>query len=253
LARQRGATGGSGGGVREVDVNLAVTERLAVRLRERGYVVDILPATVPPGYRADVFLAVHADASTSGTPHGFKLARSRWTRLPATDDALVRAITAEYGATTGLAWSDAITRNMTGYYAFNNRRRQHAIHPTTPAAIIEMGYLTHAGDRAFLLGRMDQVVVGIERGVVRFLDERPPVAERERVATTGLVITIADGGATAYAGPSFGAAALATLAAGRVQEAPEVQGDWFGIWVAEVNGPGWVHRSQARLDTIALP
>lgn len=253
LSRLRGATGGSGGGVREVDVNLAVTERLAVRLRERGYTVDVLPATVPPAYRADVFLAIHADASTSGTPNGFKLARSRWTRLPTTDDHLVQALTVEYGASTGLAWSDAITRNMTGYYAFNNRRRMHAIDPATPAAILEMGYLTHAGDRTFLLEQMDRVVAGIEQGVVRFLNERPAPGEREQPAATGLVITTAAGGATAYAAPSFGAAVLATLEGGRRQEAPEVQGDWFGIWVTEVNGPGWVHRSQAQLETITLP
>jgi N-acetylmuramoyl-L-alanine amidase len=253
LSRLRGASGGSGGGMREVDLNLAVTERLAGRLRERGFTVDVLPATVPPGYRADLFLAIHADASASASPRGFKLARSRWSRLPTTDDALVRTLTEEYGRVTGLPWSDAITRNMTGYYSFNNRRRANAIDKSTPAAIIEMGYLTNPADRQLLVGQMDVVVAGIERGVTRFLDERPPLAEREQPATVGLTIVIGEGGAVARASPNADAPALATLEAGRRQEAPEIAGEWFGIWVTEVNGPGWVHRSQATLITIQLP
>jgi N-acetylmuramoyl-L-alanine amidase len=253
LARLRGATGGSGGGIREVEVNLAIAERLAERLRARGYVVDVLPATVPPGYRADLFLAIHADASLSPSARGYKLARSRWTRLPATDDALVRALSEEYGRATGLPWSDAITRNMTGYYAFNNRRRVHAIDKHTPAAIIEMGYLTNPADRHLLVAQADLVIAGLERGLVRFLDERPPVAEREQPATTGQVIVINEGGAVARAGPGFGAPALATLEGGRRQEAPEIAGEWYGIWVTEVNGPGWVHRSEATLQTVPLP
>jgi hypothetical protein len=253
LARLRGATGGSGGGIREVEVNLAIAERLAERLRARGYVVDVLPATVPPGYRADLFLAIHADASLSPSARGYKLARSRWTRLPATDDALVRALSEEYGRATGLPWSDAITRNMTGYYAFNNRRRVHAIDKHTPAAIIEMGYLTNPADRHLLVAQADLVVAGLERGLVRFLDERPPVAEREQPATTGQVIVINEGGAVARAGPGFGAPALATLEGGRRQEAPEIAGEWYGIWVTEINGPGWVHRSEATLQTVTLP
>jgi N-acetylmuramoyl-L-alanine amidase len=253
LSRLRTATGGAGGGVREVEINLLVTERVAARLRELGYVVDILPATVPPSYQADLFLAIHADASTSSGPHGFKLARSRWSRLLATDDALVATLRDEYAQATGLPWDDAITRNMTGYYAFNNRRRQFAIHKTTPAAILEMGYLTNPGDRALLTGQTNRVVEGITRGIVRFIDERPPLAEREQPATSGFVITISEGGATARSGPSLTAPAIAELEAGRRQEAPEMLGDWFGIWITERNGPGWVHRSQATVSEVALP
>ena len=181
LARLRTATGGSGGGVREVDVNLAVTERLAERLRARGYTVDVLPSTVPPGYQADLFLAIHADATTSSTPRGFKLARGRSSMLPRTDDALIAAIRAEYGRATGLPWSPSITRNMTGYYAFSGRRFQHAIAPTTPSAILEMGYLTNAADRAVLTGGIDRVVDGVLRGIVRFVDGRPPAEGREQL------------------------------------------------------------------------
>jgi hypothetical protein len=187
LARLRTSTGGSGGGVREVDVNLAVAERAAERLRELGHTVDVLPATVPPGYQADVFLAIHADAVRSPAPRGYKLARSRWSRLPATDDALVAAVSEEYRQATGLPWSPAITGAMTGYYAFSNWGVRHSVHPTTPAAIIELGYVTNAADRAVLTAGVDRVVSGIVRGLLRFLAERGSSAAREQLASAPAV------------------------------------------------------------------
>jgi hypothetical protein len=253
LSRLRGSSGGSGGGRQEWEFNLEVAEWVAERLRAQGYLVDVLPATIPPGYQADVFLSIHADANVSPGPRGFKVARSGWSRLPATDDALVRALTEEYGRATGLPWDDGITRNMTRYYAFNNRRRQYAIDKTTPGAIIEMGFLTNAADRSLLFNRTELVVEGITRGLVRFLEERPPLAEREQPATIGTAIIINDGGATARAGPSFDAAVMAQLDGGLRQDAPEVRGEWYGVWVAQRGGPGWVHQSEARLIQVPLP
>lgn len=182
LASLRTATGGSGGGVREVDLNLAVAQRVAEQLARRGVAVDLLPATVPMAYRADLFLAIHADAVYSPAPRGFKLARSRLTRLPETDRRLVELLTEEYGRATGLPWSPSITRNMTGYYAFRGARFRHAIDAATPAAILEMGYLTNVADRAVMLGEQERVIDGIVRGVVRFLATLPPLAEREQPA-----------------------------------------------------------------------
>jgi hypothetical protein len=97
------------------------------------------------------------------------------------------------------------------------------------------------------------VLDGVERGLVRFLDERPPLAERETVATMASVVVINEGGATARAAPSPGAAALARLDGGLRQDAPDIQGEWYGIWVSQANGPGWVHRSEATLVQVPLP
>lgn len=253
LARLRGASGGAGSGRAEWEVNLEVAEAVAARLRARGFIVDVLPATIPAGYVADVFLSIHADASTSPAPRGFKVARSGWSRLPATDDALVEALTAEYGRATGLPWDEAITRNMTRYYAFNNRRRQYAIDKTTPGAILEMGYLTNAADRAFLFNQTERLVEGIAGGLIRFLEERPPLAQRERPATIGAVLVVNGDGATARGSPSPDGAIMARIEGGRRQDAPEVRGDWYGIWVTERNAPGWVHRSEATIIQVPLP
>jgi hypothetical protein len=43
----------------------------------------------------------------------------------------------------------------------------------TPAAILEMGFLTSAADRAVLLQRTDAVADGIAAGLLRFLAEVP--------------------------------------------------------------------------------
>jgi N-acetylmuramoyl-L-alanine amidase len=45
--------GTSGGGKAEWEVNLAIARRAAAILEEAGYVVDILPTTIPPDYFAD--------------------------------------------------------------------------------------------------------------------------------------------------------------------------------------------------------
>src|SRR5205807_5807509 len=64
--------GAVGGGKQEWQVNLDVAERTAALLQASGVEVDVLPATVPPRYRANLFLALHADGDPAGEARGFK-------------------------------------------------------------------------------------------------------------------------------------------------------------------------------------
>lgn len=169
LAILRPEHGASAGDLAEVDINYAIAQRVATALRARGITVDILPATVPPGYTADAFIAIHSDYNTSPAMGGFKLARFRDSAIPARDDALLAAITADYGAATGQGRDSYVTRAMTGYYAFNGGAFQHAITPQTPGVIIELGFLTNPNDRALLVERQDVVANGLASGVIRFL------------------------------------------------------------------------------------
>jgi hypothetical protein len=73
LARLRGSTGTSGGGRTEVSLNLDIAQRVAAQLRAAGRTVEILPATVPTGYEADLFVALHADGNSSGAARGYKV------------------------------------------------------------------------------------------------------------------------------------------------------------------------------------
>ena len=81
-------------------------------------------------------------------------------------------MTAEYGAATKMPLDNAITFNMRGYYAFSWRRNAHSVAKTTPAVILEMGYLTNATDRAILTTRQDTLATGIANGIIRYLNER---------------------------------------------------------------------------------
>src|SRR5690242_6743701 len=62
-ARLRSSIGTAAAGRTEVALNLDLANRTASLLRAQGIVVDILPATVPTGYRADAFVAIHADGN----------------------------------------------------------------------------------------------------------------------------------------------------------------------------------------------
>ncbi|MDP2660435.1 MAG: N-acetylmuramoyl-L-alanine amidase, partial [Dehalococcoidia bacterium] len=169
LARLAGG-GTSGGGYAEWEVNLDLAQRTAAILERYGVQVDILPATVPPSYRAHAFVSIHADGDLSGALHGFKVARSGFSPIPETDDVLVDKLYAEYENATGLSRDDIhVSLRMRYYYAFNSRRYCHAITPGVPAAIVEAGFLTNAADRQLLLGNPDAAAEGIARGVLSFL------------------------------------------------------------------------------------
>ncbi|MFL5800547.1 MAG: N-acetylmuramoyl-L-alanine amidase [Roseiflexaceae bacterium] len=172
LARLRTSTGARAAGYTEAEVNLDIAQRVAALLEQHGVVVDMLPATVPMDYDADVFISIHADGSQSAGARGFKIA-TPW-RASRAAQHLLDTLRAEYDSATGLPWDDAITFNMRGYYAFNYRRHQHAVARTTPAVIVEMGFLTSATDRATMIGQPDRIAAGIANGIIRYLNERDP-------------------------------------------------------------------------------
>ena len=168
----RTSTGSVVGRVREVDVNVDIAHRVAEYLRAWGNQAYVLPATVPPNYRADAFVSIHADGHNNTSARGFKVA-SYWRDWMATN-TLVREIEDEYARQTGLPKDWRITDNMRGYYAFNSGLFEHTISEDTPGAIIEMGFLTNRQDRAFLTTNQDLVARAIALGIARFLAARPP-------------------------------------------------------------------------------
>lgn len=172
LASLRGSTGAAGQGWREVDVNLDVAQRVAALLRAQNVIVELIPATVPVRYKADAFVAVHGDANSNTRLSGYKMARASWSRIPARDDELLNAISSEYAAATGLQNHPAtITRAMTDYYAFN-QRLQHAVDPSTPSVILELGFLTTTSDRKLLMEQPDRAAEGLANGILKFLGRR---------------------------------------------------------------------------------
>lgn len=169
LSGLAGSSGAVAGGVTETEVNLAVAERVVARLVAAGVEAELLPVTVPVDYLADAFVTIHADGSSNSGARGYKIAPPR-RDFSGRAAALVAALEESYAAATGLPHdTDGVTRRMSGYYAFNWRRYDHAVHPQTPAAIVEMGFLTNGTDRAFIVNEADKVAAGIAEGVLKFL------------------------------------------------------------------------------------
>lgn len=151
----------------EWEANLAIAERTAALLEELGYAVDLLPAVVPPGYRAHLFIAIHADGSDDPDASGYRVSGPR---RDATGRAsgIVDLLERSYGEATGIRRLPTATRRMQNYYAFNFRRYVHALHPMTIAVIIETGFLTSARDRRVILDDPDRAARGIVDAVKAF-------------------------------------------------------------------------------------
>jgi hypothetical protein len=169
LKKLIGSTGGtSRNAVPEWEVNLSIAEETKIILEEQGIVVDILPATVPVNYYADAFVAIHADGNADPSTAGFKVAAPRRDMSGKAGD-LVKVIEETYQKQTSLDIDPNISRNMTGYYAFNWRRYQHAIHPMTPAVILETGFLTNPQEAKMLINNPKLPASALADALITFL------------------------------------------------------------------------------------
>jgi hypothetical protein len=179
--RLRPDTGAAWRGLTEAAVNLQIARRVVRQLQEAGVSAELLPATVPPGYDADAFVAVHADDGGGADPSGWKISTpwraSRASRL--LRDSIARA----YAQASGLPEDRyGVSFNMRGYYGFSWYRFQHAVAPTTPAVIIETGFLTSAADRAVIVDDPERAARGISQGVIAYLGELARLSPEARVA-----------------------------------------------------------------------
>ncbi len=164
----------------EASVNSAVAEATAARLRRAGANVTILNEFDPrlENLKADVFLSIHADSCIEAS--GFKAAAYTYSQMPNTDAQLLACIQREYPSATGLPDSpNTVTDNMTEYHAFR------LIALTTPAAIIELGFL--GGDRALLEGQPERAATGVANSILCFLrgDTLTPTPQEPDAAAAG--------------------------------------------------------------------
>ena len=149
-------------GLTEAEVNMAVAQAVVLSLQARGVTADLLEEFDDrlDGYRADAFVSIHAD-SCEVDFSGFKVAS-----LEGGSDAseqLAVCLWDRYEAATGLArHPSTITYDMTKYHAFRE------IAPSTPAAIIESGFLR--SDRELLTQEAERVVQGIVDGIECFIN-----------------------------------------------------------------------------------
>jgi len=147
--------------VTEAAINAKVAQLVAERLRRSGADVEILEEfdSRLAGLQADLFLSIHADSCIDVS--GYKAARYPGSAVSADADRLISCIDHFYPAATGLTLhGDTITHNMTDYHAFRQ------IDPSTPAAVIELGFL--GADQDLLVNRPEVVARGITDSLICF-------------------------------------------------------------------------------------
>ncbi len=164
-------------GLTEQQVNYEIARRVQQQLQQLGYTADLLQEKDArlEGYRADVLLSIHADvcvwpSGAGPVPSGFKLAFAAAVPNNVVIRAaqLKRCLAQRYHDLTGLPFHPTtITRDMTEYHAFDE------IDPTTPAVIIETGFLANGKDYDLLVNHPDQVAQAITAGLLCYLRNEP--------------------------------------------------------------------------------
>ncbi len=156
-------------GLREVDVNTDVARRVVGLLKNKGWDVLLLEEFDPRlnGFQANALVSIHSDSCIYPGKTGFKVARVESSYAVDVENRLVACLSTRYANRTGLPFdANTITYDMTRYHAF------YEIDPSTPAAIIEVGFMLD--DRELLTQRPDLVAQGIVEGILCFINREKP-------------------------------------------------------------------------------
>jgi N-acetylmuramoyl-L-alanine amidase len=241
--RLRPSTGTRFGRLQEVDVNLEVARRVVSQLQDAGVSAELLPATVPPGYEADAFVAVHADGGDRSSERGWKVA-SPW-RSSAASRLLRDSVASSYAVWTGMPEDRyGVTFNMRGYYAFSWYRFLHAVAPATPSMIIEAGFLSSEADRRLLSGDPDRAARGISTGVLLYLARQGAPRPESLVPRAFPPMRVAAPGAALRLLPGDGERTSRYLAAGTLVRPVGEEKGWVDLIVwGNYRVFGWMRES----------
>ncbi|MCS6909002.1 MAG: N-acetylmuramoyl-L-alanine amidase [Anaerolineales bacterium] len=157
-------------GLTEADLNYDIALRVKAGLEAAGFQVDILDEfdNRLTGYRALALVSIHNDSCQyiNELATGFKVARALYSQTPERSDQLVACLIDRYHKATGLGFhANSITPDMTQYHGFDE------IHATTPAAIIETGFMYL--DRRILTEEPYRVAQGVIDGIICFVRGEP--------------------------------------------------------------------------------
>lgn len=153
-------------GLRENDINFAVASQVVLALRQRGYSVLLLDEFDPrlQDFQGAALVSIHSNTCKDfgEVISGFLVAKAEAKPIGGPDSRLAECLGTLYGAVTGLGWRTGVTGHMTDYHSFRE------IHPLTPAAIIELGFMR--ADRDSLVNRQDVLARGVVEGILCFLE-----------------------------------------------------------------------------------
>ena len=154
------------GGVKEVEVNLAVASKVIDLLKSQGFEAELLEEFDDrlQDFRGLALVSIHADSCEyiNDEARGFKVAAT-WANPNSQDsNYLVACMEKRYAERTGMqVHLGSVTNDMTNYHAFAE------LNPITPAAIIEIGFLNRDNDR--LRNDQDTLAQGVTDGILCYL------------------------------------------------------------------------------------
>lgn len=225
-------------GYDEWELNIVIAQAVLARLAAAGVTVDLLPANVPMGYTADAFLSIHVDGitgATAATRRGWKVTMPF--RASTASQGLAAAVGSAYAATTGLPFDgEQASNNLRAYYAFASYRYWHSIAPTTPAAIIECGFMTHPADRKLIFEQPELLAEGIARGILAYLAESYPLSAAARAPVGPGMLRANAAGATLYTRAATTSAAVVRVAAGQRLVPVDMVAGWYLVFT---HGGAW--------------
>ena len=153
-------------GTTEQETNLKIATLVQQRLQALGFETDLLKEFDPrlQGYRAAVLVSIHNDSCKyiNDQATGFKVATALSTRDAQLANRLEACLRDRYQRTTNLPLHDSVTNDMSFYHAFSE------IDPSTPAAIIETGFLKL--DYDLLTKNTNLVATGVANGIICFIN-----------------------------------------------------------------------------------
>jgi N-acetylmuramoyl-L-alanine amidase len=153
----------------ELEINVAVAQRVTDGLIAEGYQVELLQEYDPrlPGYRADVLISIHTNTCQNygvgqgATGYNVEGNTTNPTNLER-ETRLQECIAGTYAEETGLPRHYGRPPDLVDYHVFNK------VSPDTPTAIVELGFMLE--DRPTLLQRQEDIARGVVRGINCFLD-----------------------------------------------------------------------------------
>lgn len=174
-------------GLTEKSITENVAQLVVRNLRGRGYSVDLLDEFDPRlnNYQSAALISIHANSCQDYGEYvsGYLIASpaARATAI-GPDEALVNCVATHYAQNSNLERREGVTRDMTDYHSFRE------IHPLTPAAIVELGFML--ADRDIMTERPDLLVRGITDGIICFLEPGS-----QSIITPVAATAVADNGA----------------------------------------------------------
>jgi len=166
-------------GLTEREINLAVAQLVVRNLRDAGYSVDLLEEFDGrlQGYQVSALVSIHAnDCRDYGEfVSGYLVARAAARPAGGLDDILAECVARDYGELTQLERRFSLTVDMTDYHTFRE------IHPLTPAAIIELGFMND--DREMLTTQQDLLAEAVSDGIICYLTGENPIADSTPIPT----------------------------------------------------------------------